>query len=370
MITLIKNAKIYSPNPLKGREILISDGTIAAISDKITLIGCDINVVDASGCYVCPGFIDEHVHITGGGGQMGHSSFIPEVTVADLAAVGTTTVLGLLGTDGFVKELSTLYSKTKALDEQGITAYMLTSYYGLPEKTITGSIAEDMIFIDKVIGCKLAMSDDRSSFPTEQEVLRLVNQVRLGGFTSGKHGILHIHLGNLSTKIDIILSIIDKYPTLITYFSPTHTIRTRALFDDCVQFAKKGGMIDISTGGTKFTEPHLAVGMALEMGVPLENMAFSSDGRGGVRRENPQTGEITYTPAPLDLNYKEFVCLVRENILPLEQALMLLTSNPARNLSLKRKGKIAVGADADFVFLDENLSINSVYAKGKNITKR
>lgn len=352
---------------MKESEVLVSAGKILAISDRINISGCDIKIVDAEGRYLCPGFIDEHVHIIGGGGQMGHTSFIPEVTVQDLAKVGTTTVVGLLGTDGFVKELSTLYSKTKALDESGISAYMLTSYYGLPEKTITGSVAEDLIFIDKVIGCKLAMSDDRSSFPNEDQILRLVNQIRLGGFTSGKHGILHIHLGNLSTKIDLILSIVEKYPTLISYFSPTHTIRTKALFDDCVLFAKKGGIIDISTGGTKFTEPHLAVGMALEMGVPLENMTFSSDGRGGVRRENPTTGEITYTPAPLDLNYKEFVKLIKEQILPLEKALKLTTTNPARNLSLSHKGRIAVGNDADFILINDDLSIYNVFAKGKII---
>ena len=114
----------------------------------------------------------------------------------------TTTVLGMLGTDGFAKELTTLYAKAKAIDDDGLSAYMLTSYYGLPTKTLMNSVADDLIFIDKVIGCKLAMSDDRSPFPTEQEILRIIHQVRLGGFTSGKGGILHIHLGALPEGIE------------------------------------------------------------------------------------------------------------------------------------------------------------------------
>lgn len=362
---LFKNCKIYSPDPLKETEVLVVGDKVAAISDKISISGIDVQEVDLQGRYLVPGFIDQHVHVIGGGGQFGFSSMIPEVTVPELVQVGTTTVLGLLGTDGFVKQLQTLYSKTKALCEQGLSAYMLTSYYGLPERTMMGSVAEDLIFIDKVIGCKLAMSDDRSSFPTEQEILRLVNQVRLGGFTSGKHGILHIHLGNLETKIDTLLSIVDKYPTLISYLSPTHCIRTRPLFDQCVEFAKKGGMMDISTGGTKFTDPWKAVGIALEQGAPLENLTFSSDGHGGVKRVNPETGEVTYTPAPLDINYKAFVNLVKDGVLPIEKALTLLTSNPARNLSLKNKGKIAVGCDADFVVLDDSLAISEVYAMGR-----
>ena len=114
------------------------------------------------------------------------------------------------------------------------------------------------------------MSDDRSSFPTELEILRLVNQVRLGGFTSGKHGILHIHLGNLKTRIDVLHDIVDQYPSLISYLSPTHCSRTRPLFDACVDFAKKGGMMDISTGGTRFTDAHKAVGLALEAGAKID----------------------------------------------------------------------------------------------------
>ena len=358
-----------SPQPLDAKEILLCGEKIIHIGDNLSVSGLDVEIIDAKQKYVCPGFIDEHVHITGGGGQMGHASFIGEVSIEELAQTGTTTVVGLLGTDGFVKELSSLYSKCKALDAQGMTAYMLTSYYGIPQKTLTNSVAEDLIYIDKVIGCKLALSDDRGPFPTEHEILRIVNQIRLGGFTSGKHGILHIHLGNLNTKIDLIHSIIKQYPSLISYFSPTHTARTKELFDECIKFAKMGGMIDISTGGTKFTEPHLAVGIALEAGVPLSNMTFSSDGRGGVRREDPITKVVTYKPAPLDLNYNEMVKSVKNNILSLDQALTLITTNPAKNLSLPTKGSIAPGCDADLVLLNEDLSISEVYARGKLMIK-
>ena len=76
---------------------------------------------------------------------------------------------------------------------------------------------------------------------------------------------------------------------------------------------------------------------------------------------------MTYTPAPLTLNYKEMVALVTGGILPLESALRLITSNPARNLSLKTKGRIAVGCDADFVVLDDKLAIHTVIAKGKKV---
>ena len=274
-------------------------------------------------------------------------------------------VLGMLGTDGFAKELTTLYAKAKAIDDDGLSAYMLTSYYGLPTKTLMNSVADDLIFIDKVIGCKLAMSDDRSPFPTEQEILRIIHQVRLGGFTSGKGGILHIHLGALPEGIEPLLNIARHYPTLISYLSPTHLIRTEALFMQAVEFGKLGGMIDFSTGGSKFDTPHRCVIRALRAGVPLDRITFSSDGHGGVRRVNPETGEITYRPAPLNLNFKEVVALVNEEGVPLEQAITLITSNPARNLKLRAKGIVAQGADADLCFLAEDLQLTDVIARGK-----
>lgn len=367
MLTLIKNANLYAPQYLGMNDVLLADDKIAYINRKIEITGVPLEVIDAAGRNVTPGFIDQHVHITGGGGQDGYASLVPDIPISELASCGTTTVVGLLGTDGFVKELTTLYAKTKALDDDGLSAYMLTSYYGLPPKTLMSCVADDLIFIDKVIGCKLAMSDDRCAFPTEQEILRLINQVRLGGFTSGKRGILHIHLGALPEGITALLSIARQYPTLIPYLSPTHLIRTEDLFLQAIEFARMGGMVDFSTGGTKFDAPHRCVIKALEAGVSLDRITFSSDGRGGVRRINPDTGETTYRPAPLHLNLQEMKLLVTEKLLPLEAALTLITTNPAHNLKLHHKGRIAVGSDADLCFLDDKLDLTDVIARGKVI---
>ncbi len=103
---------------------------------------------------------------------------------------------------------------------------------------------------------------------------------------------------------------------------------------------------------------------ALKEGVDLSQITFSSDGHGGVRRVDPVTGEVTYRPAPMDLNLKEVVALVHEEGLPLDQAISLITSNPARNLKLSQKGVVIAGADADLCFLDESLVIKDVIANG------
>ncbi len=63
MKTLLKNVKIFSitSNPFKG-DVLIEKGKISMIAEKIESKG-DVDVVDLSGKYLFPGFIDAHSHI-------------------------------------------------------------------------------------------------------------------------------------------------------------------------------------------------------------------------------------------------------------------------------------------------------------------
>ncbi|MGL5317268.1 MAG: amidohydrolase family protein [Bacteroidales bacterium] len=364
MLKIIKNARLYTAENNELSEILISGNKIVEIASQIDCGNLQVEVIDAKGALVTPGLIDMHVHIIGGGGQTGFSSLAPEVRVTKLVECGTTTVVGLLGTDGFVKQLPQLYAKTMSLRMNGLSAYMLTGFYGLPTPTLTNSVAEDMIYVDPVIGCKIAICDDRSSHPTEQELLRIINQVRLGGFTSAKGGVMHIHLGALEDGMTLLLDIARKYPTLVRYISPTHTIRTEALFHQAIDFAKMRGMIDISTGGTKFTEPYKAVLMALDHGVTIDQMTFSSDGNAGVRRFDPQTGVDTYTLAPLHLNLEQTVKLITEGGLKPKDAFKLITENPAKVMNLKGKGLIAPGYDADFCFFNADFKLDTVIANG------
>lgn len=63
MIILIKNATVINPGDKteKKADVLLEKGKIAKIAPKITAKADQ--VIDASGCYVMPGFIDLHVHL-------------------------------------------------------------------------------------------------------------------------------------------------------------------------------------------------------------------------------------------------------------------------------------------------------------------
>ena len=362
---LIKNTNLYSPKSLGKKDILISNGKIVAIDDEIVNHSVFSEVWDARGAITTPGFIDQHIHVIGAGGKHGFASMTPQLHLGDLINCGTTTVVGLLGTDGSTRSIKTLFSKTQALNQEGITAYMYTGYYGLDKVYLMNSLQEDMIYIDSVIGCKIAISDIRSSYPSALELLRLLRNVRVGGMLSGKKGILHLHLGALSSKMDLLFEIIENYEFPIEHISPTHVGRTKDLFDQAITFAKMGGMIDITTGASKYTDPYKSVLYALDNNVSIDNMTFSSDGNAGLDKLDKNNNLVGFKSAPFDKNFEEVINLHKLGGIPIEDALKLITSNPAKNLGLKNKGQVKVNSDADLCFLNSDLELHTVIANGK-----
>ena len=366
---LIKNTNLYSPTFLGKKDILISNGKIVAIEDEITKHNVFSEVWDAQGLTTTPGFIDQHIHVIGAGGKHGFASMTPQLHLGELIKCGTTSVVGLLGTDGSTRSIKTLYSKIQALNQEGISAYMYTGYYGLDKVYLMNSLQEDMIYIDCVLGCKIAISDIRSSYPSALELLRLLRNVRVGGMLSGKKGILHLHLGALSSKMDLLFEIVENYEFPIEHISPTHVGRTKDLFEQAIIFAKMGGMIDITTGASKYTDPYKSVLYALENNVSIDNITFSSDGNAGLDKLDDNNNLVGFRSAPFDKNLEEVINLHKLGGVALEDSLKLITSNPAKNLGLKSKGHVKNNFDADLCFFDSDLKLSSVIANGKFMMK-
>ena len=366
---LIKNTNLYSPTFLGKKDILISNGKVVAIEDEITKHNVFSEVWDAQGLTTTPGFIDQHIHVIGAGGKHGFASMTPQLHLGELIKCGTTSVVGLLGTDGSTRSIKTLYSKIQALNQEGISAYMYTGYYGLDKVYLMNSLQEDMIYIDCVLGCKIAISDIRSSYPSALELLRLLRNVRVGGMLSGKKGILHLHLGALSSKMDLLFEIVENYEFPIEHISPTHVARTKDLFEQAIIFAKMGGMIDITTGASKYTDPYKSVLYALENNVSIDNITFSSDGNAGLDKLDDNNNLVGFRSAPFDKNLEEVINLHKLGGVAFEDSLKLITSNPAKNLGLKSKGHVKNNFDADLCFFDSDLKLSSVIANGKFMMK-
>ncbi len=207
---LIKNAEVFAPDYMGKKDILVCGGIIEYIADEIKLPEAPCQVIDGSGKYLVPGLIDQHVHVTGGGGEGGFKTRAPELQLSELIRGGITTVVGLLGTDGATRSIENLYAKTMALNEEGVTAYMMTGAYNYDGPTITGDPGRDIMFCEKVLGVKLALSDHRSSNITYKELVALASKVRVAGMLSGKPGIVVLHMGNGSGRFQPIFKALEK----------------------------------------------------------------------------------------------------------------------------------------------------------------
>lgn len=371
MLKIIKNGHVYAPHDMGIQDVLIAGRSIVGIAGGADAFAalCGVEVYDVEGCAVVPGFIDQHVHLIGGGGEGGFSTRTPEVMLSDLAGAGITTVVGTLGTDGVTRHPESLLAKARALEEEGISAWIYTGSYDIPSPTLTGEIRSDIMLIDKVIGCKVAISDHRSSQPVKAELARMAAQARTGGMLSGKAGVLHLHLGDGERKLSCLFELLAETELPITQFTPTHLNKNADLLREGIRFAKAGGMLDITTSSPAVAPKRVqgpeAVRMCVDEGVELGRITLSSDGNGSMPAYNAQgelTGLIAASPRSL---YTVLRTIIQQGILGISDAVSLVTSNPAASLKLPGKGRLCEGNDADIVVLDKELEIRHVFAKGR-----
>lgn len=224
--------------------------------------------------------------------------------------------------------------------------------------------------IDEVIGAgEIALSDHRSSCPTTTELIRLAEEARVGGMLGGKAGIVNIHMGDAKNPFQPIHDAVAQSELSYKQFHPTHCNRNDYIFEDAKKYGKEG-FIDITASSYPYfpeyeVKPSRAIVELIAAGVPLEHITMTSDANGSLPLFD-ENGELVRLEMgqPKSI-YNEMVDTHLKEGLPLEKALAVVTSNVARILKLKRKGKVQVGTDADLVCMNTEFEIVHVIAKGK-----
>jgi len=370
MLTLLLNADLFDPSPRGRAHLLVAGETIVWIgAEKPSLPRGLAREWDLDGRRVIPGLIDGHVHLTGGGGEAGPHTRVPPVALSRLTRGGVTTAVGVLGTDDTVRTPAELVTVARGLNVEGLTAYCLTGGYHVPPATVTGDVRRDLVLIDLVLGVgELAISDHRSSQPTLDELLRVAGDAHVGGLMSGKAGILHLHVGDGSRGLGPIRDALDQSEIPAAVFNPTHVNRRRALFDEAVSLTQRGCTIDLTAFPVEEGEDAWSAAEALvrylDAGLPADRVTVSSDGGGCFPvfdREGRVVDMGVGEPAAVGGTLRDLLAAGQ----PLERVLPAFTSNPARLLMLPRKGRLAAGADADLVVLDEAGGVADVMARGR-----
>ncbi|MEC5423346.1 beta-aspartyl-peptidase [Virgibacillus sp. C22-A2] len=369
MLTLIKNGELYAPDYLGQQSVLIAGEKILKIgeinADELTGLPFDVEVIDATGLIIAPGLIDPHVHLIGGGGEGGFATRTPELQLSGIIKAGITTVVGCLGTDGTTRHMTSLLAKARGLEEEGITAYIYSGNYHIPTPTITSSVKDDIILIDKVIGAgEIAISDSRSAQPSIHEVAKLVAEARIGGLLSKKAGVTHFHVGIGKERLSFLHALLEDYEIPPANIYATHITRSKELVDDAIALAKKGAFVDI----TADKETGKWIQYYLQNNGDRNQLTVSSDGNGSLPKFNQKGELIGFGVASQQTLHEQVVSAVKEYDLPLSDVLALVTQNPATALRLTNKGILKEGMDADIIMMNKDtFEMEHVFAKGQHM---
>lgn len=369
MFQLIRNANVFAPEPLGTVDLLIAAGHVLSIGRELSPPrGAVCEEVDAAGARVIPGLVDAHVHVTGGGGEAGPSTRVPPIGASELVLAGVTSVVGLLGTDTTTRTMESLVARTLGLREEGLSAWCWTGGYQVPPRTLMGSVRDDIVFVDPIIGAgETAISDHRSSQPTFDELLRLAADCHVAGLMSRKAGVLHLHLGDGARGLELVRRALDQSELPPRVFHPTHVNRQPKLFEEAMAIARRGVTVDVTAFPPDDNDPALSAEAAidawLQSGAPTSQLTCSSDGAGCLPTFDAQ-GVLVAMDIGRPRTLAETLAALLRKRDPAE-VVPIFTSNVAQLLRLRGKGRVAPGQHADLVVLDEQGRPRDVMARGR-----
>ncbi len=368
---LIKNVKVYTPSYIGKKDVLF-DEKIIAINDHIDP-SPHLDVIDGSNKMMIPGLIDNHIHITGGGGEAGYQSKVPPLTLEMFVKGGITTAIGLLGTDGFTRSMKELITKAKALKGEGLSVYALSGSYQVPLKTLFDSLEDDMLLIEEIIGAgEIAISDHRSASPTLVELKKILSSVHVGGLLSSKGGVMNVHVGSGKEKIDLLKRLASETEYPVQKIIPTHMNRNEALVKEGFDYIQTyGGVIDLTAyfDENNPLNAHRVFKQAIDEGIDFNRITISSDGGGSLPKFDEEKNFIKMGVGSVEALINTLKQGVNECQIPLETMLLPISKNVAKFYHLKHKGEIKKRFDADLILLDQALNITDVFMKGNVMLK-
>ncbi len=368
--------------------VVIEGGRITAIGPRgTTAVPAGAHRVDAQDVTIVPGFVDVHVHGAGGHDVM-------EGSTEALDAVATALARG--GTTSFLATTVTSAPDRLCKSAEGISAYIC----GQVNRTETASPRAEILGIHFegpfISAARRGVHPAKWIAAPSLDLLR-----RMLAAAGGAAKIL-----TLAPEIPGALDLIDaaRKDGLVVALGHTDATYDQAMAG-IVRGARHAAHVfnamrpfthrDTGVLGAVLTSPNVT-GELIADGVHVEDVAMKvllkAKGAGGVILVSDGTagtgmpdgryrlgefdvevaagvvrnadGKLAGSALTLDRALRNVVALG----VPLQEAVAMLTSNPARLLGVEgRKGSLTVGADADLVLLDPELKISRVVTRGEGL---
>jgi N-acetylglucosamine-6-phosphate deacetylase len=397
---IFSNARLVFPDGIRdGLEVVVEKGKIATIREETHKQGKEI--VDLSGNYLAPGFIDLHVH-----GALGRDSMEASAeafqAICDYHASGGTTSLLLTTATAPMDRLVEMLNAVRDCVQRG--AFFASAQDRLRSLSTTNQIAGVHVegpFISKAkCGAQRAEFIQSPSRASVQQLLDYADVIKRITMAPELPGALETIESFYAHRISVSGGHSDAWDEQARegfargMRSVTHTF-------NCMSSARRRGIYRVG-GLLEFalSEPRISCELIADgqhVSGTLMKMLYRAKGPGGICLVTDATAGAglpngsRFSLFGRDCIVEEGVCLlsdrsalagsasrmidlVRTMIMkvnvPIHEAVMMATENPARAIGLETKGRLEMGADADLVVLSPELQVVRTLAGGEELPLR
>jgi N-acetylglucosamine-6-phosphate deacetylase len=375
---IFSNARFILPDGIRDDlELVVADGKIADVR-----LRSDGNAVDLGGNYLAPGFIDLHLH-----GALGRDTMeaSPDAfrAICDYHATGGTTSLLLTTVTApipkIVDVLRTVQGSASSIGQiAGVHIegpFIARRRRGAqPEEFIrnpeTESVDQLLEFTDVIKRVTLA--------PELPGALDLIDRLRQRNIAvSGGHS---------DASDEEARAGFDHGMRHVTHtFNGMSSARRQGIY-------REAGLLEFALGEPEIMCELIADGH--HVSTTLMKMLYAAKGPSGICLVTDATAGAglsegaRFSLSGLDCVVSAGVCLladrsalagsasrmidlvrrvVNEVKIPLHEAVAMASTNPARALGTKTKGRLEAGLDADFVVISPNLEVQQAFVAGEEV---
>lgn len=372
-MTAIINAKCIVGNEIVEDRILLFDNKIIDIVEDLMLSDSDdMEIIDAQGAYVSPGFIDIHIHGSGGADVMDATKESLEVLSTTLLQTGTTSFLATtmtMSTEDIHNALQNIQDHRAQVSGANILGVHLEGPFinkvkhGAQDKAYVQAPNMELIedYIDEIKMITIAPEEEGGE-PFIKHVAKVYPHIILSiGHSDASYeeskksfqwGISHAtHLFNAMNpyhhrKPGIVGAVFDSEVTCDIIADLVHTHPSTLALTYQMKKDKLILITDAMRAGCMHSGSYDLGGQHVEV---CEGKAVLEDGA--------LAGSV------LKLNEALFN-MRKHTAMSLSEVVASATEAPAQKLGIN-KGQLRKGYDADIVIFDEDFSIISTIVNGE-----